>query len=142
MVILSQELEYLGVIWRTISLPCSLPSRKVESTSYICSTLLVQKRVKLRSFAAIVGSFAWASAAVPYAQAHFRCLQLVYIRESSRQRGIFRFFAPYLTRLVKSLRSGETSTLSLIRSPFPQLSPIWSSSRTHLFPVGAHLVMA
>ena len=86
-VVPSQEQEYLGVIWRTNSLSCFLPSRKVETIRSHCSSLLEQKRVKLCNLAAILGSFTWASSAVPYAQAHFRCLQSLYIRESSRCEG-------------------------------------------------------
>lgn len=83
----SRAMEYLGVLWNTELLTCALPGEKVDSIGSSCLNILSLDRVRLSALASVLGSFVWAVAAVPFAQAHCRSLQSQFIKESRRVDG-------------------------------------------------------
>ena len=60
----------------------ALPKEKVDSIFQLCSQALSVSNVSVRDVATILGKFAWAAHAVPFAQAHYRDLQSWYINQA------------------------------------------------------------
>ena len=78
-------MEYLGLVFDTVSMSWALPAPKVESTTSLCQSILNQDKVKLRDIASVLGKFVWASLAVQsFTQGHFRSLQSLYINSVKR----------------------------------------------------------
>lgn len=80
----SKRLEYLGVMLDTESLQFSLPVEKVLNVKLLCSKALSRDKINLRQLASLLGNFNWAIISIPFAQAHYRSLQQIYISESKR----------------------------------------------------------
>lgn len=85
----TQTLEFLGMILDSPSLAFILPEKKREKTRKLCVQALKNNRIKLRDLAKIMGNFAWAIPAVPFAQAHYRKVQRDLIRALHKNVGDF-----------------------------------------------------
>jgi ribonuclease HI len=90
----SRKIEYLGLIVDSHFLSLSLLEEKVASIVNLCEAALKTSLVSLRDIAKLLGNFAWAIQAIPFAQAHYRSLQRVYISESERSRGDLQIKVP------------------------------------------------
>ena len=80
----NQVMEYLGLIVDSRSLSLSLRPEKVAEIIELCRNALKHVSISLREVAKILGNLAWAIKAIPFAQAHYRELQLQFI-ESKKQ---------------------------------------------------------
>lgn len=80
----TQSLEYLGLVIDTLSMRFSLSDRKRAHILRLSRAALDANSVSLRQLATLLGLYSWAVAAVDYAQAHFRALQALYIKELHR----------------------------------------------------------
>lgn len=78
----TQEIEFLGLNVNSLSLSVALPREKVDSILNLCMDAMSKSRVSLREMASILGKFVWATNAVPFAQAHYRNFQLLYIAQA------------------------------------------------------------
>ncbi|KZS02184.1 Uncharacterized protein APZ42_000875, partial [Daphnia magna] len=74
----TQTLEYTGLTIRTLPLTFALTGKKVADIRKLCKNALVRRKLPLRDLASLLGSLSWATAAIRYAQAHFRSLQSFY----------------------------------------------------------------
>ena len=72
------SIEYLGLVFNSISMTVSLKQKKVDDIYNICCSAVQSKSISLRYLAKILGNFSLALLAVPYAAAHFRYLQSQY----------------------------------------------------------------
>ena len=70
----SQRIEYLGLIADSVSLAISLLKKKVGNILRLCKDALILPYVFLRNIVKLLGNFAWAIQAIPFAQAHYRAL--------------------------------------------------------------------
>jgi hypothetical protein len=89
----SQSLEFLGLLIDSIALSLALPSDKVLSMLKMCRRSLLKGVVSLHDLSSLIGSFSWAIPTIPFAQAHYRHLQRLYIFHS-------KFFNYDLSRYV------------------------------------------
>ena len=78
-------IEYLGLMVNSENLSLSLLSKKVEEIKKLCTEALRAHSVALRDIARILGNFAWAIQAIPFAQAHLRAIQHLYIEHANRR---------------------------------------------------------
>ena len=78
----AQQMEFLGLIVNSVDLSVSIPKDKLESIMQLCTDALSKVNISIREIAVILGKFAWATLAVPFAQAHYRALQSYYITSS------------------------------------------------------------
>jgi hypothetical protein len=78
------KIVYLGLIVNSHFLSLSLLEEKVASIVNLCEVALKATLVSLRDIAKLLGNFARAIQAIPFAQAHYRSLQRVYISESEK----------------------------------------------------------
>ena len=83
----SQRIEYLGLIADSVSLALSLLDEKVLCIIRLCETALKSSQICLRDIAKLLGNFTWAIQAIPFAQAHYRALQRIFILESEKNPG-------------------------------------------------------
>ena len=74
-----QVIEFLGLIVDSRNLSLSLRPEKVDEIIRLCQNLLSKSSAPLREIAKVLGLFAWAIKAVPFAQSHYRDLQRLYI---------------------------------------------------------------
>lgn len=81
----SQKVEYLGLIADSVALSLSLLGDKVSSIIKLCEQALKLTYLTLRDIAKLLGNYAWAIQAIPFAQAHYRSLQQ--ISESKKSKG-------------------------------------------------------
>ena len=70
----SQRIEYLGLIADSVSLAISLLKKKVGNILRLCKDALILAHLFLRDIVKLLGNFAWAIQAIPFAQAHYRAL--------------------------------------------------------------------
>ena len=75
----TKEIEFLGFEVNSLNLSVALPNEKGDSIFQLCSQALLVSNVSVRDIATILGLFACAANAVPFAQAHYRDLQSWYI---------------------------------------------------------------
>lgn len=87
----SQSLEFLGLMIDTPSFSLSIPKAQRSNIFSVCEKLLKEKLVSLRDLASILGKLNWASIAIPYAQAHYRNLQSLYITNSRKEKSDLQF---------------------------------------------------
>jgi hypothetical protein len=78
----SQPLEFFGLLIDSIALSLALPSDKVLSMLKMCRRSLLKGVVSLHDLSSLIGSFSWAIPIIPFAQAHYRHLQRLYIFHS------------------------------------------------------------
>jgi Reverse transcriptase (RNA-dependent DNA polymerase) len=78
----SQSLEFLGLVIDSVALSLALPSDKVLSILALCRRSLLKGVVSLHDLSSLIGSFSWAIPTIPFAQAHYRHLQRLYIYHS------------------------------------------------------------
>jgi hypothetical protein len=83
----SQLMEFLGMLVDSILMRFRLPEKKVESIGTRSAKLGKRSRVALRELASLLGSFTWAATAVPFAQAHYREVQALYIEGARANEG-------------------------------------------------------
>ena len=74
-----QVIEVLGLIVDSRNLSLSLRTEKVDEIIRLCQNLFSKSSAPLREIAIVLGLFAWANKAVPFAQSHYRDLQRLYI---------------------------------------------------------------
>ena len=74
-----QVIEFLGLIVDSRNLSLSLRTEKVDEIIRLCQNLFSKSSAPLREIAKVLGLFAWAIKAVPFAQSHYRDLQRLYI---------------------------------------------------------------
>jgi hypothetical protein len=74
-----QVIEFLGLIVDSLNLSLSLRAEKVDEIIRLCQNLLSKSSTPLREIAKVLGLFACAIKAVPFAQSHYRDLQRLYI---------------------------------------------------------------
>ena len=74
-----QVIEFLGLIVDSRNLSLSLRAEKVDEIIRLCQNLFSKSSAPLREIAKVLGLFAWAIKAVPFAQSHYRDLQRLYI---------------------------------------------------------------
>jgi hypothetical protein len=74
-----QVIEFLGLIVDSRNLSLSLRAEKVDEIIRLCRNLFSKGSAPLREIAKVLGLFAWAIKAVPFAQSHYRDLQRLYI---------------------------------------------------------------
>jgi hypothetical protein len=79
-----QVIEFLGLVVDSRTLTLSLRTQKVSSIIDLCKRLGSAGLVTLKDVAKLLGNFSWAIQAVPFAQAHYRSLQQLFISESQR----------------------------------------------------------
>jgi hypothetical protein len=73
----------LGLLIDSIArLSLALPSDKVLSMLEMCRRSLSKGVVSLHDLSSLIGSFSWAIPTIPFAQAHYRHLQRLYIYHS------------------------------------------------------------
>ena len=77
-------MDFLGMMVDSVLMRFRLPEKKIESMGARSTELAKKSRVTLRELASLLGSFTWAATAVPFAQAHYREVQALYI-ECSRE---------------------------------------------------------
>ncbi|KZS15145.1 Uncharacterized protein APZ42_019368 [Daphnia magna] len=75
----TKEIEFLCLVVNSVGLSVALPKEKVEEVIRLGEEALSKPFVSFREMAVILGKFAWATIAVPFAQAHYRDLQTFYI---------------------------------------------------------------
>ncbi|KZS08158.1 Uncharacterized protein APZ42_027944 [Daphnia magna] len=75
----SQVMEYLGLIIDSRSLSLALRREKIVEIRDLCLAMLRRESVSLREIAKILGNLVWAVKAIPFAQAHYRGIQIQYI---------------------------------------------------------------
>jgi uncharacterized membrane protein YgcG len=80
----SQVMEFLGLMVNSLSLSVALPEEKVQSIILLCSEARAGTEVSARDLAVILGKLAWATFAIPFAQAHYRSIQSLYIPYAKR----------------------------------------------------------
>ncbi len=73
----SQSLEYIGLFIDTIKMKLLLPERKRLDIRKLCKKALLDVVVSRKELEKIIGNLNWAAAAVDFAPAHFRNLQLL-----------------------------------------------------------------
>lgn len=78
----SQVREFLGVVINSVDLSLSLPEKKVDWVILLCRELLARQFVQSRNIARFLGVLAWAVQVIPFAQGHYRGLQLFYISQA------------------------------------------------------------
>jgi hypothetical protein len=78
----SQSLEFLGLLVDSVVLSLALPSDKVLSMLALCRRSLLKDVISLHELSSLIGSFSWAIPTIPFAQAHYRQLQRLYIYHS------------------------------------------------------------
>lgn len=83
----TRSLIYLGLQINSSLLEFCLPREKRLKLIDSCRTILADAHPKLRQVASILGSLNWAVATVPFAQAHYRNLQRLYISHVKATRG-------------------------------------------------------
>ena len=82
-------IEYLGMVIDAQSLSFILPEEKRMKTRKLCVQALERNGIKLRDLAKVMGNFAWAIPAVPFAQSHYRKVQAELIRALRKNDGNF-----------------------------------------------------
>jgi hypothetical protein len=92
----SQKLEYIGLFIDSVKMRLILPDRKKLDIFRLCKSALKDPQISQIDLEKIIGNLNWAAAAVNFAPAHFRGLQILL---NSRPEG----------RLI---RSSESFTLS------------------------------
>lgn len=65
----------------------TLTEKKSVDLKNLCNTFLRKKSISLREIASLLGNFNWAPQAVPFAQAHIRGLQALYISKLKQAKG-------------------------------------------------------
>lgn len=83
----SQRLEYLGISIDSEALSFTLPTEKANSLKQLCHDALKMDKISLRSLAKILGNFSWAIPTVPFAQSHYRNLQVTFVERSKQFKG-------------------------------------------------------
>ncbi|KZS18335.1 Uncharacterized protein APZ42_015514 [Daphnia magna] len=78
----AQILEYLGLVIHSIKLSFALPTEKASAVKTKCGAALARGAITLREMASIMGNFTWAIPTIPFAQAHFRRMQALYIEQA------------------------------------------------------------
>jgi len=78
----SQLIEYIGLITDSLSMSFRLTDKKIADISRLCKEALKKGKCSLRSLAKILGNLNWATYAVPFAPAHYRNLQALFISAS------------------------------------------------------------
>ena len=71
----SQSFFYLGYLWDTVRMTCSLPSEKLDNIKYYCREILKNQFFPLRLLLSVNGTVLSARPAVPLARAMARGLQ-------------------------------------------------------------------
>lgn len=79
----SQVIHYLGLILDSRSITLALKPNKVNSLRDRCKGLLEKRSATLREIASVLGHFAWAINAIPFAQCHYRNLQRFFIDKAT-----------------------------------------------------------
>jgi hypothetical protein len=77
-------IEYLGLLINSEKFSLSLLPKKISEIVRLCEKALDAGTISLRDIAKILGNFAWAVQAIPFAQAHFRVIQQLYIEHANR----------------------------------------------------------
>lgn len=77
----TQQLEYLGLLIDSTTMSLALTESKVTSIISACQKLLSAKEFPIWDISSLLGNFTWATTAVPFAQAHFREIQRLYLKE-------------------------------------------------------------
>ena len=72
-----QALEYIGLFIDTLSMKLLLPERKRLDIYRLCKAALKASSLSRKELEKIIGNLNWATAAVDFAQAHYRGLQLL-----------------------------------------------------------------
>lgn len=72
-----QALEYIGLFIDTLSMKLLLPERKRLDIYRLCKATLKASSLSRKELEKIIGNLNWAAAAVDFAQAHYRGLQLL-----------------------------------------------------------------
>ena len=98
-----QQIEFLGLVINSLTLTLALKTSTVSKVVEACNKALDSQSISLKDIASILGLFAWAISSIPFAQAHYRSLQMLYINSSKLARGNLK------TKVV--LNSGSRSDL-------------------------------
>ncbi len=77
----TQRLEYLGLLIDSTTISLELTELKVNSIISACQKLLSAKEYPIWDISSLLRNFTWATTAVPFAQAHFRGIQRLYLKE-------------------------------------------------------------
>jgi len=107
----AQTMEYLGLLVSSIELKYCLPKSKCDTIVALCRKAIKKATISLRDLASILGNFTWATLAVPYAPAHIRGVQTLYISNSRLNQGDLR---------VKIVLSNEAKVMGfqqVVRGP-------------------------
>ena len=83
----TQRIEYLGLTINSRELSFALPQSKLLSIAHQCQAILRSNHCVLRSLASILGLLSWSVSAVPFAQAHFRAIQALFITTLAKENG-------------------------------------------------------
>ena len=83
----TQRIEYLGLTINSRELSFALPQSKLLSIAQQCQAILRSNHCVLRSLASILGLLSWSVSAVPFAQAHFRAIQALFITTLAKENG-------------------------------------------------------
>lgn len=130
----TQTLEFLGMVLDSPSLAFISPEKKRDKTRKLCVQALKHNRIKLRDLAKVMGNFALAIPAVPFAQAHYRKVQRYLIRALHKNMGDFESFLT-LSEEAKAdlswwITSMDSSKGIVIFSGEPDITIFWDASLT------------
>jgi hypothetical protein len=97
----AQSMEYIGIMIHSTSMSFTLTEKKSADLKNLCIAVVRKESISLRELASLLGNFNWASQAVPFAQAHIRGLQALYIAKLRQAQGDY----SSLTRLDKESKN-------------------------------------
>ena len=116
-----QSLEYIGLIVNAPSMRLVLPDRKKQDILRLCKVALKDARVCRKDIEKIIGNLNWASAAVDFAPAHFRGLQIL-LNSHRHESGVFPLSVEAKSDLHWWLSEANFSAGRSLIFPSPEIS--------------------
>ena len=83
----AQSMEYIGIMIHSTSMSFTLTEKKSADLKNLCIAVVRKESISLRELASLLGNFNWAAQALPFAQAHIRGLQALYIAKLRQAQG-------------------------------------------------------
>ena len=85
-----QQIEFLGLLINSLTLTLALKTSTVSKAVDTFNRAFNSHSISLKDIASILGLFSWVISSIPFAQAHYRSLQMQYLNSSKLARGIIK----------------------------------------------------
>lgn len=112
----TQDLEYLGIRWRTAINTMSLPKQKIEDLKVTLHQTLQRNTISLRLLQRLLGQLNFANYVIPRGRLHCRKMQ-IFLRRFNKTRSRHKEAIPRLVRQELVWWRGATHQTSPIHNP-------------------------